>query len=41
MRIERTVVALAVVMAVCVGGRVSLAQNEEGDRAAEAARVLK
>ena len=41
MRIGRTVVALAVVIAACVGGRVSLAQTEEGDRATEAARVLK
>ncbi len=41
MRIGRTVVALAIVMAACVGGRVSLAQTEEGDRATEAARVLK
>src|SRR5690606_17127152 len=41
MRIGRTVVVLAVVLAACVGGRVSLAQTEEADRAAEAARVLK
>ncbi len=41
MRIGRTVVALTVVIAACVGGRVSLAQTEEGDRATEAARVLK
>jgi lipid-binding SYLF domain-containing protein len=30
-----------VVIAACIGGRVSLAQTEEGDRATEAARVLK
>ena len=41
MRIGRTVVALTIVIAACVGGRVSFAQNEEGDRATEAARVLK
>ena len=41
MRIGRTIVALAVVLAACVGGRASLAQTEEGDRATEAARVLK
>jgi lipid-binding SYLF domain-containing protein len=41
MRIGRTIVALTIVIAACVGGRVSFAQNEEGDRATEAARVLK
>jgi len=41
MKTRRTVLTLAVVIAACLGGRVSLAQNEEGERAAEAARVLK
>ena len=41
MKTGRTLLALAVVIAACIGGRVSLAQTEEGDRAAEAARVLK
>ena len=41
MRIGRSVVALAIVITACVGGQVSLAQNEEGERAAAAARVLK
>src|SRR5262245_7433830 len=41
MKTRRTVLALAVVIAASMGGRVSFAQNEEGERAAEAARVLK
>jgi lipid-binding SYLF domain-containing protein len=41
MKTRRTVLALAVVIGACIGGRVSLAQTEEGDRATEAARVLK
>ena len=41
MKTRRTVLTLAVVIAACLGGRVSLAQNEEGERASEAAKVLK
>src|SRR5690349_7019244 len=41
MKTLRTVLTLAVVIAACLGGRVSLAQNEEGERVAEAAKVLK
>jgi len=41
MKTLRTVLTLAVVIATCLGGRVSLAQNEEGERASEAAKVLK
>jgi len=32
---------MALIIAACLGGRVSLAQNEEGERASEAAKVLK
>jgi len=41
MKSRRTVLTLAVIIAACLGGRVSLAQNEEGERASEAAKVLK
>ena len=41
MKTRRTVLTLALIIAACFGGRVSLAQNEEGERATEAAVVLK